>query len=42
MFLGNVASSVRERDIEEFFKSYGRLGDVAIKNGFAFVKMKVR
>ena len=38
VFLGNVASSVRERDIEKFFKTYGRLRDVVIKNGFGFVE----
>ena len=38
VFLGNVASSVRERDIEKFFKSYGRLRDVVIKNGFGFAE----
>ena len=40
MYLGNVASSVRAGDIEKFFKSYGRLRDVAIKNGFAFVEFE--
>ena len=40
MYLGNVASSARVRDIEKFFKSYGRLRDVAIKNGFAFVEFE--
>ena len=38
VYLGNLGSSVRERDIERFFKMYGRLRGVVIKNGFGFVK----
>ena len=36
--MGNVPYKTRERDIEKFFKSYGRLRDVVIKNGFGFVE----
>ena len=38
LYLGNVAPSVREKDIEESFKWYGRLRDVVVKNGFGFVE----
>ena len=31
VFLGNVPSSVGERDIEKYFKTYGRIRNVAMK-----------
>ena len=40
--MGNVASSVSERDLEKFFKPRGggRLREVVIKKGFAFVEFE--
>jgi arginine/serine-rich splicing factor 4/5/6 len=37
VFIGNIPSDCRERDIEKFFKGYGKLGEISIKNGFGFV-----
>lgn len=37
VFVGGLTYRVRERDIEKFFRKYGRIKEVAMKNGFAFV-----
>jgi len=37
VYIGNVPFDCRERDLERFFKGYGRLKDVVIKNGYGFV-----
>lgn len=37
VFVGNLAPDVRPRDIEDFFKGYGKLGDISLKNGYGFV-----
>lgn len=38
VFVGGLTHRVRERDIEKFFRKYGRIKEVAMKNGFAFVE----
>lgn len=37
VFVGGLTYRVRERDLENFFRKYGRIKEVAMKNGFAFV-----
>ena len=37
MFVGNINYDARERDVEKFFKGYGRIKDITLKNGFGFV-----
>ena len=37
VYLGNLTGDVRERDIEKFFKGFGKLGEISIKNGYGFV-----
>ncbi|KOX79868.1 Serine-arginine protein 55 [Melipona quadrifasciata] len=37
VFVGGLTYRVRERDLEKFFRKYGRIREVAMKNGFAFV-----
>lgn len=37
VYIGNIGSDIRDRDVEKFFKSYGKLGDISIKNGYGFV-----
>ena len=37
VYIGNLTGDVRERDIEKFFKGYGKLGEISIKNGYGFV-----
>ncbi|XP_045201045.1 serine-arginine protein 55-like [Mercenaria mercenaria] len=38
LYVGRLASDTREKDLERFFKGYGRLKDVAMKNGYGFVE----
>ncbi|CAH8573895.1 unnamed protein product [Dicrocoelium dendriticum] len=38
VYLGHLPARCRERDIEDFFKGYGRLRDVVLKNGYGFVE----
>jgi len=35
--VGGLPYGVRERDLERFFKGYGRTRDILIKNGYGFV-----
>jgi len=37
VYIGNLGSDVRERDVEKFFKGFGKLGEISIKNGYGFV-----
>ena len=37
VYIGHVSHHCRERDVEKFFKGYGKLRDVMIKNGYCFV-----
>ena len=37
VYVGRLASDAREKDVERFFKGYGRLRDVSMKNGYGFV-----
>ena len=37
VYLGKLNYDTRERDIEKFFKSYGKISDINVKNGYAFV-----
>ncbi|XP_067012167.1 serine-arginine protein 55 isoform X5 [Anabrus simplex] len=38
VFVGGLTYRVRERDLEKFFRKYGRIKEVCMKNGFAFVE----
>ena len=38
VYIGNIPSNCRERDLERFFKGYGRLREVVVKNGYGFVE----
>lgn len=38
VYLGNLPDSARERDVEKFLKGYGKLREVALKNGYGFVE----
>lgn len=37
VFVGRLNYDVRERDLERFFRGYGRIEDIVLKNGFGFV-----
>ncbi|XP_013786056.1 serine/arginine-rich splicing factor 4-like [Limulus polyphemus] len=38
VYIGRLNYDCRERDLEKFFKGYGRIREVLIKNGFGFVE----
>jgi len=38
LYVGRLPYRAKERDLEEFFHRFGRLRDIIIKNGFAFVE----
>lgn len=40
VYVGGLPYGVRERDLERFFKGYGRTRDILIKNGYGFVVSK--
>lgn len=42
VYVGGLPYGVRERDLERFFKGYGRTRDILIKNGYGFVVCKFR
>lgn len=37
VYVGRLSYQTREKDIERFFRGYGRLTEVNLKNGFGFV-----
>lgn len=37
VYVGGLPFGVRERDLEKFFKGFGRTRDILIKNGYGFV-----
>ena len=39
-YIGNISDDVRERDVEKFFKGYGRLREISLKNGYGFVEFE--
>ncbi|ODM92346.1 Serine-arginine protein 55 [Orchesella cincta] len=38
VYIGGLPYGVREKDLERFFKGYGRIRDILIKNGYGFVE----
>ncbi|KAJ8924373.1 hypothetical protein NQ315_007169 [Exocentrus adspersus] len=38
VFVGGLTNKIRERDLEKFFRKYGRIKEVSMKNGYAFVE----
>lgn len=38
VYVGKLPYDVRERDLEKFFKGYGRVREILMKEGFAFVE----
>ena len=37
VFIGRLNPVAREKDVERFFKGYGRIRDIDLKRGFGFV-----
>ncbi|KAF4533386.1 hypothetical protein B566_EDAN002788 [Ephemera danica] len=40
VYIGGLPYGAREKDLERFFKGYGRIRDVLIKNGYGFVEFE--
>src|SRR5512142_1070025 len=40
VYVGGLPYGVRERDLERFFKGYGRTRYILIKNGYGFVEFE--
>ena len=38
VYVGNLSDDCRERDVEKFFKGYGKLREVSLKQGYGFVE----
>ncbi|XP_035214318.1 serine/arginine-rich splicing factor 4-like isoform X3 [Stegodyphus dumicola] len=38
VYIGRLSYDCRERDLEKFFKGYGKIREILIKNGFGFVE----
>lgn len=40
IYVGKLNINARERDVERFFKGYGHVKEILMKNGFAFVEFE--
>jgi arginine/serine-rich splicing factor 4/5/6 len=40
VYIGNLPNDCRDRDIEKFFKGYGKISDISVKNGYGFVNFE--
>ncbi|CAH1162801.1 unnamed protein product [Phaedon cochleariae] len=38
LFVGGLTQRIRERDIEKFFRKFGKIKEISLKNGYAFVE----
>jgi arginine/serine-rich splicing factor 4/5/6 len=38
VYIGRLARDASKRDLEDLFKSYGKILDVTVKTGFGFVE----
>jgi len=37
VYVGRLSNYARDRDVERFFKGFGRIKDIMVKNGYCFV-----
>ncbi len=40
VYVGGISYRARERDIEKFFRKYGRIREISMKNGYCFVEFE--
>ncbi|KAJ8045782.1 Serine/arginine-rich splicing factor 4 [Holothuria leucospilota] len=40
LYVGRLSDQAHERDVEKFFKGYGKLKEINLKNGFGFVEFE--
>ncbi|CAG5134090.1 unnamed protein product, partial [Candidula unifasciata] len=38
IYIGRLSNHAREKDVEKFFRSYGKIRDIMLKNGYGFVE----
>jgi len=38
VYIGKLSYHAREKDVERFFKGYGKIRDIMLKNGYGFVE----
>ena len=38
VYVGGISHRAREGDVEYFFRKYGKLREISLKNGFAFLE----
>jgi arginine/serine-rich splicing factor 4/5/6 len=38
VYVGHIPYEAQERDVERFFKGYGRIRDILLKRGYCFVE----
>lgn len=37
VYIGRLSHRVRDKDVERMFRSYGRIRELVLKNGYGFV-----
>jgi len=37
VYVGRLSNYARDRDVERFFKNFGRIKEIQVKNGYCFV-----
>jgi len=37
LYIGRLSDSARDRDVERFFKGYGRIREIVLKSGYGFI-----
>ncbi|XP_076463395.1 serine/arginine-rich splicing factor 4-like isoform X2 [Babylonia areolata] len=40
VYIGRLPYQAREKDVERFFRGYGRINDIMLKNGYGFVEFE--
>eukprot|EP00731_Ephydatia_muelleri_P038149 Em0666g5a len=40
VYLGRLSFQAREKDVERFFRGFGRIRDINLKNGFGFIEFE--
>jgi hypothetical protein len=40
VYVGGLSYRARERDVERYFKKFGRIRDVSMKNGYCFLEFE--
>jgi len=40
VYLGNISEDTRDRDVEKFFKGYGRIRNIVLKGTYGFCEFE--